>query len=273
MKKFKEFLLENERTGGKALSEYPRYQYSSRIIIYRARNKDGDEFHKDDYITLSPKFAIEHAESTEVYQEEQQIVIRATAHPKDVVDASNPGEYFYKGNTIHGDVVYKTLGYDYDSENVPDISKITPLKLTESASNLKEIPINIWDDYLDYEEGFPRTKKKAMKIPEDEYGVPLTYAYVEAEEITPVIQKQALTILRDFIVKQGISCQLEKVEKKFIDINNIRKDKDTHINFRFELKIIITYKELDKLMTLIRKEKLYLEDMGHKIPLNIYSES
>ena len=109
-----------ERVGGKRLSEYPRYSISSKVVIYRAQASDSDMLLTDSYITLSPKFAIEHAENNHVYNDEQQIVIRAVVNPKDVADASNPGEYFYKGQPIKGIIAYRTKGDDYEGD-IPDI--------------------------------------------------------------------------------------------------------------------------------------------------------
>ena len=39
----------------------------------------------------------------------------------DVVDALNPGEYFYKGPEIKGQIVYKSLGDEFDPDNIPKI--------------------------------------------------------------------------------------------------------------------------------------------------------
>ena len=45
--------------GGKSLAQTNGPGY---IDIYRTRNAQGDTFEHGDYITLSPKFAVEHAE-------------------------------------------------------------------------------------------------------------------------------------------------------------------------------------------------------------------
>lgn len=114
-------IVESEsREGGKKLSEYPRYQFTKSVAIYRARDTQDNKFNTNDYITLLPKFAVEHAESTHVYEEETQQVIKAVVHPDLIVDASNPGEYFYKGDPIEGKVVYVTKGDEYDGE-IPNL--------------------------------------------------------------------------------------------------------------------------------------------------------
>ena len=116
----KENLYESERTGGKKLSEYPRYQYANSVTIFRARNTNDTTFNTNDYVTLSPKFAVEHAESTHVYEEEPQQVIKANVKPDLIVDASNPGEYFYIGEPIEGKSVYTTKGEEYEG-NIPNL--------------------------------------------------------------------------------------------------------------------------------------------------------
>lgn len=104
--------------GGKSLAQTNGPGY---IDIYRARNAQGDTFEHGDYITLSPKFAVEHAESNAVYEGEMQIVIRAYVNRKDVVEATNPGEYHYVGKSpLKGYVAYKTLGDDYEGV-IPNI--------------------------------------------------------------------------------------------------------------------------------------------------------
>lgn len=118
--------LNEDRSGGKKLSEYPRYKHISNVMVYRARDNKSNELNTDDYITLSHKFAIEHAENNHAVEEEPYIVIRANVSPDDVVDAFNPGEYFYKGKPIEADVVYKTLGDDYEGE-IPDLRNIKPI--------------------------------------------------------------------------------------------------------------------------------------------------
>lgn len=124
----KKTLVESEeRKHGKLLSEIKPTLKT--VMIFRARDDKSDEFDSKDYVTLSSKFALEHAESNHVYSEEPQIVIRATVPTNQLAEASNPGEWFYIGPKIHGDVVYKTLGpEDYDGKII-DLKFARKLKL------------------------------------------------------------------------------------------------------------------------------------------------
>lgn len=115
---------ETRNLGGKSLESTSGAGY---VTIFRARNTKGITFENGDYVTLSPKFAIEHAESNAVYEEEPQIVIRKFVNKRYVVEASNPGEYFYVGPAVSGDIAYKTLGEDYEGV-IPNIAH-TRLKL------------------------------------------------------------------------------------------------------------------------------------------------
>lgn len=124
----KKTLVESEeRKHGKLLSEIKPTLKT--VMIFRARDDKSDEFESKDYVTLSSKFALEHAESNHVYSEEPHIVIRATVPTNQLAEASNPGEWFYIGTKIHGDVVYKTLGpEDYDGKII-DLKFTRKLKL------------------------------------------------------------------------------------------------------------------------------------------------
>ena len=101
----------DERKLGKSLSAQTSVEF---VTIYRACAKNEFMFKDKDYITLSNKFAIEHAESCHVYHEEQQHVIRALVSTKNVFDAYNPGEYFYSGQDKKGTEVYLTKGEEYE---------------------------------------------------------------------------------------------------------------------------------------------------------------
>jgi len=116
-----------ERTHGKLLSELKPSLKT--VMIFRARDSKGDEFDSKDYVTLSSKFALEHAESNHVYNDEQYIVIRAIVPTNQLAEASNPGEWFYIGPKIHGDVVYKSLGPDDYEGKIIDLKFARKLKL------------------------------------------------------------------------------------------------------------------------------------------------
>jgi len=120
----------DNREGGRKLSELGKFQYLSKATIYRARDASGTTFETGDYVTLSPKFALEHAENNNVYYDETQIVIRQVVSTDDVAEASNPGEYFYIGNPVEGDVAYRTLGDEYEG----DIIDISRTKLSASRT-------------------------------------------------------------------------------------------------------------------------------------------
>lgn len=124
----KDILNESEeRNHGKLLSELKPSLKT--VMIFRARDSKGDEFDSKDYVTLSSKFALEHAESNHVYNDDQYIVIRATVPTNQLAEASNPGEWFYIGPKIHGDVVYKSLGPDDYEGKIIDLKFARKLKL------------------------------------------------------------------------------------------------------------------------------------------------
>lgn len=116
-----------ERKHGKLLSEIKPTLKT--VMIFRARDDKSDEFESKDYVTLSSKFALEHAESNHVYTEEPHIVIRTTVPTNKLAEASNPGEWFYIGPKIHGDVVYKTLGPENYDSKIIDLKFARKLKL------------------------------------------------------------------------------------------------------------------------------------------------
>ena len=92
--------------------------YSYKIAkIYRAVQNGVTSFTYNDYITLSKKFAVEHAESNKWYHQEDQQVIETIAMAEHVIEASNPGEYFYAGPDKVGKVIY-TAKFEDDDELV-----------------------------------------------------------------------------------------------------------------------------------------------------------
>jgi len=74
------------------------------VNILRAAPADEAFFRPMDYVTLSPKFAREHAEHQAVVEEEPQHVLSAIVPAEDVYEAPNPGEYFYDGRKLEGKV-------------------------------------------------------------------------------------------------------------------------------------------------------------------------
>lgn len=138
------------RSTGKLLSQSnPMYNDRSIVSVYRARDASDVKFHDKDYVTLSPKFAIEHAENNHVYTEEPQIVIRAKIMANKLAAASNIDEWLYIGDDMDGDIAYVTKGpYEYENETLAreaskaKYSRISNLPLIEGIdySMLRESP-------------------------------------------------------------------------------------------------------------------------------------
>lgn len=84
------------------------------VTMYRAVAKDQDFFKDRDYVTLSKRFAVEHAENNMCYTEEPQKVIATTVWTDELYNATNTGEYFYSGKDHKGRTIYNTLGDDYE---------------------------------------------------------------------------------------------------------------------------------------------------------------
>lgn len=130
-KMLKEALIEN-RELGKSLASQIKTPY---VTIYRAAPMEANEFYDRDYVTLSKKFAVEHAENNHVYHEEPYHVIEALVSTSNIFNASNPGEYFYSGPNKKAREIYVSKGpYDYEgydeiSETLIDEDKIKNLKL------------------------------------------------------------------------------------------------------------------------------------------------
>lgn len=108
--KLRKMLNENERELGKSLAQQFSTPY---ITIYRAAPMPITEFMDKDYVTLSKKFAIEHAENNHVHHEEPYHVIQALVSTQNVFDAYNPSEFFYSGPNKTGKEIYVSLGPDH----------------------------------------------------------------------------------------------------------------------------------------------------------------
>jgi len=102
---------DDSRKLGKSLASQTSNPF---VVIYRAAPMTANEFFDRDYVTLSKKFAIEHAENNNVYHEEPFHVLQALVPTKDVYDAYNPGEYFYSGPNKKGKEIYVSKGEDYE---------------------------------------------------------------------------------------------------------------------------------------------------------------
>jgi len=129
----KTIILEDDRELGKSLAEKISSPF---VAIFRAAPKDVFEFRDKDYVTLSKKFAIEHAENNHVYHEEPFHVIQAVVPTKNVYDAYNPGEYFFSGEPKKAKEIYITKGpgeYEgLDESNVTE-SNIQFLSVDEGS--------------------------------------------------------------------------------------------------------------------------------------------
>lgn len=105
--------LKNESSDRK-LGKSLKSQFSTPyVLVYRAAPMSANEFFDKDYVTLSKKFAIEHAENNHIYHEEPQHVIQALISTENVYDAYNPGEYFYSGPNKKAKEIYVTKGEDF----------------------------------------------------------------------------------------------------------------------------------------------------------------
>lgn len=182
-------IFENDRAGGKSLADYPKFQYISKVTVYRARDVKDNSFLPDDYITLSPKFAIEHAENNHVYSDEPHMVIRARVPTKDVVDATNPGEYLYKGEPLKGEVAYVTKGpYDYEGD-IPNIKRTNlrfPVEtpIVESDESMLQRDLSIVGDEKEY-----RVSDDLVKLV-DQYG---STRYIKYDDENPIAAIQVMS--------------------------------------------------------------------------------
>lgn len=117
---------------------------------------------------------------------------------------------------------------------------------------IKEIPINIWDDYKDGSD-----KINANVIEPEE-----TYAYVEAGELSPKYQKKALDLVAEFMKANNIDATVVKV-KKTVELDGV--------GWRWEVKILgMSQEKRRNIVAALKRAKLVIDD---GTPLNIYSES
>jgi hypothetical protein len=98
-----------ERKYGKTLREQG---INHSVVIYRGVDALVPEIKNMDYVTMSLKFATEHAEHMMWTEESDTHVLRALAEPEFVADASNTGEYFYIGETPLRSKIIKTFKFE-----------------------------------------------------------------------------------------------------------------------------------------------------------------
>lgn len=87
------------------------------VVMFRAVAKNITTFKDMDYVTLSRKLAIEHAEHNAVVNDEEQIVIKKGISSKLIYEAYNPGEYFYHGPEVQGKKMYTAPNENYGVES------------------------------------------------------------------------------------------------------------------------------------------------------------
>jgi hypothetical protein len=132
--------------------------------------------------------------------------------------------------------------------------------------NLKQIPINIWDDFHDDE-----------YVPEGK--IQETFAYVEDYDIPDNNHKEILQIMLDYI-KLNITLKDVELDLIFYDSKNgddeetVKKCIEVYgekfFYKRYEIKFkYLTHEQLDMLVKELNKANLIYND----IPFYIYSES
>jgi len=147
-------------------------------------------------------------------------------------------------------------------KNIGGKMKIDKNFLLESI--LKDIPINIWDDYLDDEDYKMSDEAKLDRIKNVEkvLGEFETYAYVESDEVSVDIQKKALALVGDYMKANNYNVELVKKEKP--------KDY-MEIGWQYQLKIKgLSHENREKLVKDLKKMNL---KVNGDVPLRIYSES
>ena len=72
-------------------------QEGKKVKIFRAQPAFTKVIRTNDYITMSRKFAGDHAVTSAVYNEEPFYVVYAFVDENDIKEADNPGEYLYIG--------------------------------------------------------------------------------------------------------------------------------------------------------------------------------
>ena len=91
-----------------------------KVKIYRALPATTTEIRTDDYVTMSRKFASDHAVTSAIYNGEPFYVVYAFVEEGSIAEASNPGEYKYTGEAF---VAKPTLIADEDG-NVKSAMRI-----------------------------------------------------------------------------------------------------------------------------------------------------
>lgn len=97
-----------------------------KVMIYRALPATTTEIRNNDYVTLSRKFAQEHAVTSAIYNGEPFYVVRAFVDDSKIKEADNPGEYRYTGESFEAK---PTLIADEDG----NVARASSYKITEET--------------------------------------------------------------------------------------------------------------------------------------------
>ena len=87
---------------GRTLEEADPTMKDRKVPIYRGVLATVTAFNPNDYVTLSFKWARDHAKHVAAVEEEDAHVLRARVPASQVHEAYNPGEYFYAGPAVQG---------------------------------------------------------------------------------------------------------------------------------------------------------------------------
>jgi len=83
------------------------------VRIVRAQPEGTNVIRVDDYVTLSVKFAVEHAENNHIYEDVPHVVVTAIVDRDAIKDATNTDEYL-SNIDVEGDIIYTSKGYEYE---------------------------------------------------------------------------------------------------------------------------------------------------------------
>lgn len=148
----------------KTLQEtYFRESSDGLVTIYRAQPAFTNIIRTNDYVTLSRKFAIEHAVTSAVYNEEPFFVVMKTVPKDKIKEADNPGEYRWMGDDI----------------------KATPVEIADEHGEVKRAPresrrirAEAYIQEIDQEESLGYYKELSLKDEE---------LFNELEKLTAII--------------------------------------------------------------------------------------
>ncbi len=94
-----------------------------KIKYYRAQPALTNIIRTGDYVTMSRRFAAEHASTSAVYRDEDFHVVFALIDESNIKEADNPGEYLYTGEPL----------------------KAVPVMMATPDGNVKSVKINLGD--------------------------------------------------------------------------------------------------------------------------------